>query len=131
MSEWSDTRRVFADAAAWFVDVAAQVGGRWDEPGLGEWDVRALVGHTSRSLLTVEAYLAMRLSDYLPTRTFELVVHTLDLARALGLRLEPPPAAATAALHLAVDLAVAGDAAGTLLLTATGRGAPPAGFSVL
>ena len=30
---------------------------RWDGPGLGEWDLRALVGHTSRSLLTVEAYL--------------------------------------------------------------------------
>ena len=27
---------------------------RWDGPGLGEWDLRALVGHTSRSLLTVE-----------------------------------------------------------------------------
>ena len=31
-------------------------GGR--EPGLGEWDVRSLVGHTSRALLTVETYLA-------------------------------------------------------------------------
>jgi uncharacterized protein (TIGR03083 family) len=30
---------------------------RWDGPGLGEWDLRALVGHTSRSLLTVETYL--------------------------------------------------------------------------
>ena len=26
-------------------------------PGLGEWDVRALVGHTSRSLITVSTYL--------------------------------------------------------------------------
>ena len=26
-------------------------------PGLGEWDLRALVGHTSRSLVTVETYL--------------------------------------------------------------------------
>ena len=31
---------------------------RWTEPGLGEWDVRSLVGHTSRALLTVETYLA-------------------------------------------------------------------------
>ena len=30
---------------------------RWDGPGLGEWDLRSLVGHTSRSLLTVETYL--------------------------------------------------------------------------
>ena len=27
---------------------------RWDGPGLGEWDLRSLVGHTSRSLITVE-----------------------------------------------------------------------------
>ena len=36
------------------------MGDRWERPGLGEWDIRALVGHTSRSLLTVEIYLARR-----------------------------------------------------------------------
>ncbi len=55
---WDDSRRAFADAAEWFVRMATLVGDRWDRPGLGEWDVRALVGHTSRSLLTVETYLA-------------------------------------------------------------------------
>ncbi|MDT5335177.1 MAG: hypothetical protein QOD90_682, partial [Mycobacterium sp.] len=25
----------------------------WEGPGLGEWDLRALVGHMSRSLITV------------------------------------------------------------------------------
>ena len=30
---------------------------RWDGPGLGEWDLRALVGHTARSLVTVITYL--------------------------------------------------------------------------
>ncbi len=55
---WDESRRAFTDAAEWFVRTAALVGDRWDRPGLGEWDVRALVGHTSRSLLTVEAYLA-------------------------------------------------------------------------
>src|SRR5690349_8893172 len=54
---WDDARRAFADGADWFVRTAALVGDRWDRPGLGEWDVRALVGHTSRSLLTVETYL--------------------------------------------------------------------------
>ena len=29
----------------------------WEKPGLGEWDVRALVGHMSRSLITVGTYL--------------------------------------------------------------------------
>jgi hypothetical protein len=47
-----------ADAAEWFVRMAALVGDQWHRPGLGEWDVRDLVGHTSLSLLTVEMYLA-------------------------------------------------------------------------
>jgi uncharacterized protein (TIGR03083 family) len=202
-SSWADSRRAFTDAAGWFVSTSALVGDRWDRPGLGEWDVRALVGHTSRSLLTVEAYLArpaatvevvsaadyfratriaaagpavaargrdagaalgpepaaavaqiagrvlplvdaqhgselvttiaggMRLSDYLPTRTFELAVHTADLATALGVPLDVPAAAAAQALQLVAELAVADGLAGPLLLAATGRPALPAGFSVL
>jgi hypothetical protein len=199
---WDDSRRAFTDAAGWFVRAAAVVGDRWDRPGLGEWDIRALVGHTSRSLLTVETYLArpaaavevasaaeyfratraaaadpavaargrdagaalgtepavavadiagrvlplvatcdgtelvttiaggMWLADYLPTRTFELAVHTADLATALGLPLDVPATAAAQALQVIADLAVAEGRAGPLLLAATGRPLP-AGFSVL
>src|SRR5215218_348694 len=190
---WDDSRRAFADAADWFVSAAALVGDRWDRPGLGEWDVRALVGHTSRSLLTVETYLArpaavvdvasttdyfratralaagpavaargrdagtalgsdpaaavaeiaarvlplvdardgtellttiaggMRLGDYLPTRTFELAVHTADLATALGVSPDVPATAAAQALHVVAELAVSEGLAGHLLLAATGR----------
>jgi uncharacterized protein (TIGR03083 family) len=200
---WENSRRAFRDAAGRFADAVALVGNRWGEPGLGEWDVRALVGHTSRSLLTVEAYLArpapavevpsaadyllatrvaaagpavaergreagialgadppaavaeiasrvvalvdrqdgaellttiaggMRLADYLPTRTFELVVHTADLGTALGVSPDPPATAATEALHLVTDLAIAERVAVPLLLAATGRTSLPAGFSVL
>ena len=200
---WDVSRRAFADATGWFVRTTALVGDRWDAPGLGEWDVRALVGHTSRSLLTVEEYLTrpapaaelpspadyvratrvlatatavatrgrdagtalgadpaaavaeiaarvlplvdacdgaevvttiaggMRLSDYLPTRTFELTVHTADLATALEARLDVPATAAVQALQIVTDLAVADGLAGPLLLAATGRPALPAGFSVL
>jgi uncharacterized protein (TIGR03083 family) len=199
---WDDSSRAFTDAAEWFVRTTALVGDRWHRPGLGEWDVRALVGHTSRSLLTVEMYLArpaatvevasatdyfhatrsaagsavaargrdagaalgsdpeaavadiaarvnrlvesqdgtellttivggMRLGDYLPTRTFELAVHTADLARALDLPLDVPATAALQALGLVADLAVAGGLAGPLLLSATGRQGLPAGYSVL
>jgi uncharacterized protein (TIGR03083 family) len=200
---WDDSRRAFTDGAEWFVRTAALVGDRWNDPGLGEWDVRALVGHTSRSFLTVETYLArpaeavevasaadyfratraaatgsavaargrdagtalggdpaaavaeiaarvlrlveeqdgtellttiaggMRLVDYLPTRTFELVVHTADLATALGVPPEVPASAARQALALVADLAVAEGVAGPLLLAATGRPGLPAGFSVL
>jgi uncharacterized protein (TIGR03083 family) len=200
---WDVSRRAFADAAAWFVRTTALVGDRWSAPGLGEWDVRALVGHTSRSLLTAEAYLArpaaaveipsaadyfratralaadpavaergrdagaalgddpasavaeiaarvvplvdgqdggvlvttiaggMRLDDYLPTRTFELAVHTADLATALGAPLDVPATAAGQALRLVAELAVDEGRAGPLLLAATGRGGLPTGWSVL
>jgi hypothetical protein len=165
--------------------------------------VRALVGHTSRALLTVETYLArpapaaevasatdyfratrtaaagaavatrgrdagaalgsdpaaavaqiaarvlalidthdgtelvttiaggMQLGDYLPTRTFELAVHTADLAMALGVPPDVPAAAAAQALAIVADLAVTDGLAGPLLLAATGRPARPADFSVL
>ena len=202
-SSWDESRRAYRDAAEWFIATVGQVGGRWDAPGLGEWDVRALVGHTSRAFLTVESYLArpaadvavptavayyratsaaaadpavavrgreagaalgadpvtsvtaiaarvlqlvgeqngtelvttiaggMRLADYLPTRTFELVVHTLDLARAVEAPLDVPARPAAQALSLVTDLAVAGGRAGTLLLLATGRPGPADRFSVL
>jgi uncharacterized protein (TIGR03083 family) len=202
---WSfeESRHAFASAGGWFLEAAAHVAERWERPALGEWDVRALVGHTSRSFLTVESYLArpaeavdvpttadyyratramaagpevaargrdagaalgedpltalqsiasrvlalvqqkdgsellttiaggMRLRDYLPTRTFELTVHTADLASALGLPLDPPRTAARQALEIVTDLAVDDGRAGVLLLAATGRPAPAGGFSVL
>jgi len=203
MTVWDDEREAYAAAAGWFVATAPAAAGRWDERGLGEWDVRALVGHTTRSFLTVEEYLArpaasvevatsvdyylatsalaagpgvaergrvagaalgedpvaaigaladrvlpvvaacdgtellttivggMRLVDYLPTRTFELVVHTLDLHAALGLDGEPPAAAARAALCLAADVAVARERSGAALLALTGRRGLPDSFSVL
>lgn len=185
------------------MSTAALIEDRWTRPALGEWDVRALVGHTSRALLTVETYLTrpartievessaryfqaarafavgpdvaargreagdvlgadpaeavatiaarvvplvvagdgtevittivggMRLSDYLPTRTFELVVHTADLATALDVAPDPPAVPAAQALELVADLAVDEGLAGPLLLAATGRHGLPAGFSVL
>jgi len=200
---WDDSRTAFADAAGWFVRTAALVSDRWDQPALGEWDVRALVGHTSRALATVETYLArpapaaeigsapdyfratraaaagpavaargrdagtalgsdpaaavaqlaarvlaladahdgtvllmtiaggMQLADYLPTRTFELAVHTADLATALGIPPDVPATAAAQALNIIADLALTGGLAGPLLLAATGRPGLPAGFSVL
>ncbi|MDQ2636028.1 MAG: maleylpyruvate isomerase N-terminal domain-containing protein [Actinomycetota bacterium] len=49
---------VFASAARCFVDLVREIPpGAWQRPGLGDWDVRALVGHTSRSLSTVSSYL--------------------------------------------------------------------------
>jgi uncharacterized protein (TIGR03083 family) len=200
---WEDSRAAFAEAGDWFVRTTAVVGDRWEQPGLGEWSVRGLVGHTSRSFLTVEAYVerpaagvdvagpaeyfrvarelaagadvaqrgrdagaalgadpaaavaeiaervgrvvdaregselvttivgGMRLSDYLPTRTFELAVHTADLALALGEPLDVPTRAAAQALAVVAEVALTDGVAGPLLLLATGRTGLPTGFSVL
>jgi hypothetical protein len=73
----------------------------------------------------------MELAAYLPTRTFELVVHTCDIAVALGLPAAPPAPAGTAALALAGRLATLSGTAGVLLLAATGRQGLPPGYTVL
>ena len=73
----------------------------------------------------------MRLIDYLPTRIFELTVHTLDVAKAINLAVEPPPAPLLVTLHLLADLAVANGAGPDLALDVTGRLSLPEGFSVL
>lgn len=200
-----DEIAVFSEAAQWVVGlVDALPESSWQGPGLGDWDMRALAGHTSRAALTLEQYFVapaeseeiesaeayyewvaklpnadpgsvlqrgiaagealgaspvvefgaivervtalltdaddrlivtiaggILLSNYLPTRTFELVVHGLDIARAADLESEPPREALHRALTLAVNLAVrSGDGSG-LLLALTGRADPPAGFSVL
>jgi uncharacterized protein (TIGR03083 family) len=198
-------RDAYEEAAGLFVHTVAQIkAGQWQQPGLGVWTVRDLVGHTSRALLTVETYLAtpaatldltrpvdyylkaaqsladpaavaargreagealganpvstvrdiatrvlasvktaaddalvrtpvggMRLIDYLPSRIFELAVHTLDLATALSLQVTVPAAAADVSLHLLADIALHSGKAAPVLLAATGRGTVPAGFSVL
>jgi uncharacterized protein (TIGR03083 family) len=193
----------FAEAATVYAALVAAIAThQWTEPGLGEWDLRALVGHTSRSLVTVETYLkqpagvedltspaaylaavaradqasvadrgraagvalgddpaaavrslvdrvlplvagdddplittalgGMRLRQYLPTRTFELVVHGLDIARAAGL---PNPDYSTGllteVLALTAGAAVLGGRGPEVLLALTSRTTLPAGFSIL
>src|SRR5215470_6446535 len=102
---WDNSRTAFADAAGWFVRTAALVGDRWDRPDLGEWDVRALVGHTSRSLLTVETYLARPAvavevactADYFRvTRALAADPAVAERGREAGTALGADPAAAVA-----------------------------------
>lgn len=75
---------------------------------------------------------SMTLLGYLPTRTFELAVHSLDLLAATS---QTPPAAlhrpVGASLRLAAELAAADDRAMEVLLALTGRRTLTAGFSVL
>ncbi|MCL4423051.1 MAG: maleylpyruvate isomerase N-terminal domain-containing protein [Actinobacteria bacterium] len=206
-------RASFQAGARAFVELVSQVRPeQWAKPGLGIWDIRGLVGHTSRALSTVETYLsqptsgppidgpvayfvsvlgdrmdtmgrrrlneaiaergiqagselgedpaarvselaqrvlhvvdgrsdvsllatpagAMTLADYLSTRTFELAVHSLDLARALDLA---PPTSLTPAVSASCELA--GALAGRLhnaaevLLALTGRSSESGSFSIL
>jgi hypothetical protein len=48
----------FESAARSFAGLVHRIpADRWDGPGLGDWDLRSLVGHASRSLITVSTYL--------------------------------------------------------------------------
>jgi len=197
-------RRDFDQAADAFLALVARVpDDAWEQPGLGVWTVRELVGHTTRAFTTIElsataraatlvdavAYFGVgrsagitnseavadrgreagrglgpdprttvrdratavratvdaapddavvvgrlgviRLVDYLPTRTFELVVHGLDLQAALGLPHAAPTGPLAACLRLATDLAGEQGLGPALLLALTGRRPLPADTCVL
>lgn len=196
----------YKDAAATFADLIVRIApvADWHAPGLGEWDLRALVGHTSRALITVLDYLdrpapaetisspeqyyvhvarqatdpaavaergrrageflgphphrfvadlaervrakvddadpdavisvlggGMRVRNYLPTRTFELVVHSFDIGTATGIDVTFSPAVLTDAAGLAMRIAVEAGEGRTVLTALTGRGPLPAGFSIV
>ncbi len=200
----SDTELVrpcFEAASSGFVRVVTALGGDvWDRRGLGQWSVRDLVGHASRSLSTIESYLGapvdpaartldgpveyylmlaglhldheavaqrgrqagaalgddpattvgsladrvtslvaasaddapIALSAYLPTRTFELAVHSLDLAEATGINSPDELTMAVAAsVVLAARIVARTATAGDVLLALTGRRLLPDGFSVV
>ncbi|WP_018637813.1 maleylpyruvate isomerase N-terminal domain-containing protein [Parafrankia elaeagni] len=98
--------------------------------------VLALVAATADNTLIRSPVGTMAFVDYLPTRTFELTVHGLDLARALpgdsGPGAGAPLGSALAAgLDLAAELAARGPDAADLLLLLTGRGSLRTGLSAL
>jgi len=93
--------------------------------------VRPLVAGADDGQLLATPVGGIRLIDYLPTRVFELVVHTLDLAAALGAPAEPPAQAATVCLQLAAEVVARRGQAAPVLLALSGRRPLPAGFSVI
>lgn len=197
---------MFGQSSAAFLDLVRRIPlERWDEPALGVWSVRSLVGHTTRALLTVETYLhadepghvsiptaenyyaavysqysepeevaergvqagvwlgddpvskiaearmtaialieaqhegravsiggmGIPLDEYLRTRVMELVVHSIDLARATGEEHGQPARCVAAVAVLAAGIAAANGHGEELVLALTGRGAMPEGYSVV
>lgn len=185
------SKETFSEAVAFFLDVASRVpDDDWASEALGVWNVRDLVGHTSRAILLVEEYategttrsgfgtpdeiaergrqaghalgddpvgalhaLADRvlglveglpddhpthtpsgvrpLSRYLPTRVAELTIHTVDLANALGMEVEPPRECVRATLYVLADYAVREGTGTEVAFALTGRAPLPPGFSVV
>jgi hypothetical protein len=78
------------------------------------------LGHTSRSLIA-----------YLPTRTFELAVHGLDIARVVDISFALPPDVLREATALAARIAVAEGHGETVLMALTGRAELPPSFSIV
>lgn len=73
----------------------------------------------------------MRLIDYLPSRISELTIHTLDVASALELVVNPPAGPMEITLHLLADRAVLLGQGPTLALAITGRRTLPDRFNIL
>jgi uncharacterized protein (TIGR03083 family) len=206
-----DFRRTYRAAAVSFAQLVSEIpAGRWGSPGLGDWTLRDLVGHTVSSALrqvpevlgtpaedlaatSAEAYWGfvrtvpaevlaahtdmsakdaretgaalgddpgetirhligratatlaavgdddlvatpvggMRVRDYLPTRTFELAVHGMDIAAAAGLDFAQSPDVLAEAAAQAARIAVTNGDGEALLRALTGRAALPPGFTVV
>jgi uncharacterized protein (TIGR03083 family) len=111
----------------------------------GEWLGTNPVGQVTAALArTMEAIesapsnrivsiggMGIRLSEYLRTRVFELVVHTIDLSRATGIPHTLQPVAVSDALTLAAAVAAQRGSGEDVLLALTGRATLPEGFSVV
>jgi uncharacterized protein (TIGR03083 family) len=74
----------YASAARRFLDVSTLSAGHLDNPGLGEWSVRDLLGHTSRSLTTVENYLDIDSADSGSVDLADAVEYYLAIVGALA-----------------------------------------------
>ena len=103
----------------------------WDGPGLGVWDLRALVGHTSRSLVTVVTYLGQPAAAEevgTPEAYYAAIARAggansaavAERGRAAGAALGDDPAAAFRALLVDATAAVDGAADDDLLTTIVG-----------
>ena len=192
-----DARQNFLDTTDAVAELVSRVpADRLDQPALGVWDLRSLIGHTSRAMSTVISYLkmpvtevtcpdvvgyyvyvadtpgeddaiaergvqagrdlggdvahgfaslarqvrgvlehqprgvdpvvhtlagGMLLSEYLPTRTFELIVHGYDIAHAADIEFTPHPRSVAETVALAARIGVALGHGPHLVPVLTGR----------
>jgi len=73
----------------------------------------------------------MRLYAYLPTRTFELAVHSLNIAAAVNIPFSLPDQVLSETTVLAARIAVANGDGASVLTSLTGRTTLPPSFSVV
>jgi len=122
-SEAPRDHSVFASAATAFADLVPRIPATaWDGPGLGDWDLRALVGHTSRSLITVSSYLRMPAAREDVTGPAHYYALMRDYAAG-------SPAIVERGREAGRNLGT--DPAAAVLQALTGRAGLPAGFSVV
>jgi uncharacterized protein (TIGR03083 family) len=119
----------FAAAARWLAELTALVGtDDWGRPALGSWDVRSLVGHAARAMVTVEDYLACP-AEQIDTPT--ALAYILAAVRAdpapiaargvdAGAALGDKPASRVAELAVRVTELVAATAPDALMTTSAG-----------
>jgi uncharacterized protein (TIGR03083 family) len=132
----------YSTAYLTFTDDAA-VAARGVEAGewLGENPVAQVSAALVRATAAIESQpsnrivsiggMGIRLPEYLRTRVFELVVHTIDLSRATGLPHTLPESAVEDAVTLAAAVASRRGSGEEVLLALTGRQQLPEGFSVV
>lgn len=92
---------------------------------------RTLVDSQPENRIVSIGGMGILLTEYLRTRVFELVVHSIDLSKATGIAHTLPAAAIADAVALAAAVAVQRGEGEQVLLALTGRSALPSGYSIL
>ncbi len=87
-------------------------------------DALAALANAEIDTIVTTPFGSIALSDYLATRTFELVIHTLDLHRALGTSPIAPQGPLLVAALIATSLAVKRGFGAETCLSLTGRTPP-------
>jgi hypothetical protein len=126
-------------ATEYFSDEAIAARARAGVVALGEDRATAVATTSARVIALVEATAGdatlntpagpVTLSRYVPSRIAELTIHSLDLIRALDLKIEAPRSALKESLTFASDRALTRQPE-AVLFALSGRGPLPAGYSI-